>query len=406
MANNNRETAGEMLHVLDLPQLYTRPSAQELLNTLTLLTSEPPSWECSDSEDEELSLGLETRRRRKTSAVKATPPQINPEGLAAYLTRIIASDLRWIQDEDTKVEIWEAASIRLSERSGRTGMGAISRKFWIPLTKEGAGEDIQIYEPPLTGDNLGLKTWASSYLLAKKLHRLADNRRLFPFSGKPDPPTILELGSGTGLVGLAAAAAIGAEVILTDLPEIIENVDRNIDSNRDILEEHNGNAFSAILDWTTPSTMMLSPSAVKHAHHKGDSKFDVILAADPLYSPEHPVLLVQTIAFWLSRVESARAVIELPLRSAYRPQVEDFFSRMQAIGLRIYAEGYETGYDDWGGPDGRKAVRCWWTVWGHESLDASEAHAVEHDEHVEPAQDMAQSHHQLIREFLQLESEE
>ncbi|KAK7565166.1 hypothetical protein IWX47DRAFT_787130, partial [Phyllosticta citricarpa] len=335
--------------VLDLPQLYTRPSAQELLKTLTLLTSEPPSWEGSDSEGEGLSLGLETKRRRKTTAVKAAPLQINPEGLAAYLTRIIASDLRWIQDEDTKVEIWEAASIRLSERSGRTGMGAISRKFWIPFTKEGDGEDIQLHEPPLTGDNLGFKTWASSYLLAKKLHRLADDRRLFSSSGKAGPHSILELGSGTGLVGLAAAAALGAEVILTDLPEIIENVDRNIESNRDILEQHNGNAFSAILDWTAPSAMMLSPRAVKHAHHKGDSKFDLILAADPLYSPEHPGLLVQTIAFWLSRVESARVVVELPLRLAYRPQVEDFFYKMHAIGLRVYAEGYETGYDDWGG---------------------------------------------------------
>ncbi|KAK7624129.1 hypothetical protein IWX50DRAFT_671236 [Phyllosticta citricarpa] len=368
MDNENQETASDMLHVLDLPQLYTRPSAQELLKTLTLLTSEPPSWEGSDSEGEGLSLGLETKRRRKTTAVKAAPLQINPEGLAAYLTRIIASDLRWIQDEDTKVEIWEAASIRLSERSGRTGMGAISRKFWIPFTKEGDGEDIQLHEPPLTGDNLGFKTWASSYLLAKKLHRLADDRRLFSSSGKAGPHSILELGSGTGLVGLAAAAALGAEVILTDLPEIIENVDRNIESNRDILEQHNGNAFSAILDWTAPSAMMLSPRAVKHAHHKGDSKFDLILAADPLYSPEHPGLLVQTIAFWLSRVESARVV-------------EDFFYKMHAIGLRVYAEGYETGYDDWGGPNGRKAVRCWWTVWGHESLDGSEAHAVEHDEH-------------------------
>ncbi|KAK8246035.1 hypothetical protein IWZ00DRAFT_524709 [Phyllosticta capitalensis] len=368
MDNDTQETTGDMLHVLDLPQLYTRPSAQELLNTLTLLTSEPPSWECSDSEGEELSVGLEPKRRRKQSAVKATPLQINPDGLAAYLTRIIASDLRWIHDEDTKVEIWEAASIRLSERSGRTGMGAISRKFWIPLSKDGDGEDIQIHEPPLTGDNLGHKTWASSYLLAKKLYRLADDRRLFPLEAGPRPA--LELGSGTGLVGLAAAAALGTQ--------ITENLDRNIESNRDILEEHNGSAFAATLDWTTPSDMI-------DAHHKLDNKFDLILAADPLYSPDHPGLLVQTIAFWLSRDESAR--------------VEDFVSKMQAIGLRICAEGYETGYDDWGGPNGRKAVRCWWTVWSHESSGASGAHGVEHDEHVEPAQDMAQKNPRLTQHF-------
>ncbi|KAF2139976.1 uncharacterized protein K452DRAFT_231380, partial [Aplosporella prunicola CBS 121167] len=375
--------------VLDLPQLYTKPSAQELLNTLTLLTSEPPSWEGSDTEDGD-------------DVAKARPIQINPEGLTSYLTRIIASELRWIEDDSVKEEIWEAASIRLSERSGRTAMPAMTRTFRIPPSKDEVSEELQIHEPSMTADNLGLKTWASSYLLARRLHILADDHASLPkVDGKRR--FILELGSGTGLVGLAASMVMGTEVILTDLPEIVENLDRNALTNLEVLEKHNGTAHAAILDWTTPSTMTLSAGAVKDADYQDGTKFDIILAADPLYSPEHPALLVQTMEYWLARHDDARIIVELPLRSAYRPVVEDFFSKMQRIGLKICNEGYETGVDDWGSQGDRTAVRCWWTVWGWNTPQASEAHTVEHDEVAVKAGNMDDSHKELLAEFARLD---
>ena len=47
------------------------------------------------------------------------------QGLPRYLTGIISSPLSWIEDEQTQVDIWEAASKRLSERSGRTGLWSL-----------------------------------------------------------------------------------------------------------------------------------------------------------------------------------------------------------------------------------------------------------------------------------------
>ncbi|KKY25959.1 putative glucose-inducible sam-dependent methyltransferase [Diplodia seriata] len=399
MDDENTERNGTVLHVLDLPQLYTKPSAQDLLNTLTLLTSEPPSWEGSDTEDDETPMTVKSARRQSMSAVKAQPVQINPEGLATYLTRIIASDLRWIDDDSVKEDIWEAASIRLSERSGRTAMGAISRKFRIPAAKDGPSEDMEIYEPALTADNLGLKTWASSYLLSRRLWRLAADESSLP--GAKDLPrhSVLELGSGTGLVGLSAAMVLGTDVLLTDLPEIVENLDRNAVSNGEILDRHNGSAHTAVLDWTDPSCMELSLKAVKEADYQESQHFRFIFAADPLYSPEHPGWLAQAILARLSREADARVVIELPLRTAYQPQVEEFLNRMQAAGLKICNEGYETGYDDWGSQGGRKAVRCWWTVWSWKTAYFGECHAVEHDEITVQANDMGDSHRQLLAEF-------
>ena len=88
-----------LLLVLDLPQLYSKPSPGALLNTLD-------------------SLAL----RASTFAAPESPDAVvhQPE-LCRYLTSIISSRLAWIKDEAQREAIWAAASARLSERSGRTG---------------------------------------------------------------------------------------------------------------------------------------------------------------------------------------------------------------------------------------------------------------------------------------------
>ncbi|KAF2751206.1 hypothetical protein M011DRAFT_104997 [Sporormia fimetaria CBS 119925] len=350
-----------LLDVLDLPQLYTKPSAETLLDTLSLLTSAPPSWEPSDHEDQ--SDGERTPDRRRIARSRAPP--INPEGVTRYLTNIVSSSLRWIPEEEMKEEIWIQASARLSERAGRTGMGALSRTFRIP-SPNGQFE-LSIHEPALTGDDLGLKTWAASYMLAKRLHR-------FDFL-RPEGNSklsVLELGSGTGLVGLAMAA-LGADVVLTDLPSIYTNLARNARDNSDVIRQGKGSARCGVLDWTEPSICRLLPegSDVNDEGCPLNTKFPVILAADSLYSPEHPRWLVHTVSEWLSPDPEAKVIVEFPLRDAYLPEVKDFRERMAGIGLQIVKEGEERGYDDWGSANQDDSdaglVRCWWSCWGRKS---------------------------------------
>lgn len=246
------------------------------------------------------------------------------------------------------------ASARLSERSGRTGMPAVSRTFQIPTASRTVR--IVLHEPSLTEDNLGLKTWASSYLLAKRLHLVE-----LPLLATGSQRRVLELGSGTGLVGIAAAAVWGAEVRLTDLPEIEPNLGRNVRDNSQVIQSSGGVATTAVLDWA---------DSTKPSSDQG--QYPIILAADPLYSPEHPSLLVRTIERYLVRSAEARVIVELPLREAYAPEIIDFHQRMRALGLETCDQGEETGYDDWvGGEDGGlKEVRCWWGVWSWKDLRA------------------------------------
>lgn len=365
---------------LDLPQLHTKPPAAILLATLDELRCVPPSWEM---------------KLRSSIAPVGLPRKIQPDGLPAYLTAIISSPLAWISDDTEKERIWEAASARLTERSGRSAMGDLTRTFRIPLHVEtgssaervaeiaGAGGgreevgvvlELTLHEPALTADHLGLKTWAASYLLAKRLPLLLHKTHCLPAlpSLTSDHlPLILELGAGTGLVGLAAAAVFQNRVLLTDLPAIVPNLERNARANRRTMQACDGALVQvAMLDWTEPEVLRYLVDRDHHqsqAHRPPAHSFPLILASDPIYSSEHPRLLVQAFAHHLSRVSGARVVLEIPLRVAYTAERQDFRMRMQQLGLEILLEGEEIGYDDWGGDSYGKEgeeVTCWWSIWG------------------------------------------
>ncbi|OOQ82833.1 glucose-inducible SAM-dependent methyltransferase Rrg1 [Penicillium brasilianum] len=339
-------TTDEPIHVLNLPQIYQKPSGTDLLKALALLAVQPRTF--------------------GTSAEAVKGPSVQPAGVTRYLTQIISSPLSWLETDELREAVWDAAGARLSERSGRTAMPAMSRIFNIP-TSSGEDYTLTLHEPSLTSDNLGMKTWVSSYLLSRRLHQMLESPPELVPAGSTDPSAAssqekkplraLELGSGTGLVGLSFAALKGksATVHLTDLPEIVPNLAHNAALNVELLNKTEANVTTGVLDWSVTPTPL--PTA--------DERFDVILAADPLYSPNHPKWLVDTIAPWLSKGLDARVVAEMPLRDAYLPQVQEFRQRMTDLGLAVVEEGEEIGYDDWESSDGDAlAVKCWWSIWG------------------------------------------
>lgn len=343
------------LHVFDLPQLYTKPAAHILLEALALLTTVPPSWEKSRA----------SGPSNQSGDAVAGQIDINPEGVTRYLTSIVSSGLRWIEDEDAKEAIYKQASARLSERSGRSAMGSMSRTFQIPTATNPF--ELSIHEPAMTGDELGLKTWAASYLLAKRLHKFhltpsEDTRKL----------RVLELGSGTGLVGLAMAG-LGAHVHLTDMSSICPNLARNVRANYHTISQNNGSARTATLDWSCPALYEpFDDHVTPYGASNVPEKFPLILAADSLYAPDHPRMLANSIAQWLSREDEAKVIVEFPYRDAYLPQIKDFRQRMSDIGLEIVDQGEENGFDDWQSStnygadedeDDAVIVTCWWSCW-------------------------------------------
>lgn len=311
------------LHVHDLPQLYTRPEYAVLVKVLDSLRKSGHRFEHDEGDE-------------------AARIHIDDNGVPRYLTNIISSPLDWLDDEQQET-ILHLASQRLAERSGRNAAPSMTRSFRI-------GEDlvIHLHEPSLTEDSLGLKTWTSSLLLARRLDEM---KQFLPQKTN----TVLELGAGTGLVGLAAAhiwKGMISHVLLTDLPQIVPNVQRNIDAMTagDIRSEHtNCRIESRVLDWSDDQ--------------QPESYHDIILAADPIYDREHPKMLVETVNRYIAKTAGARFILELPLREGYAKERKDLRDRLEAI-MTVVGEGQEVGYDDWEGMDGQPLeVVCWWSVW-------------------------------------------
>ncbi|KAK0508956.1 hypothetical protein JMJ35_008327 [Cladonia borealis] len=344
-------------HVLDLPQLHRKPPVSSLLSTLSHLALSPSSWDLNSNAD---SSSNQSR-------------SIDPNDIASYLTSIISSPLNWIDDEAAKENIWETASKRLSERSGRSAMPSLSRTFKIPLplpdstigTEDNGRElHIKIYEPSLTGDNLGHKTWIASYLLAKRLALLLPSH--FPSIEISEPRhrqhdsggsgdeclKILELGAGTGLVGLAASGLFTADIYLTDLPYILPNLQYNIEQNASLVKSTGSTITAGVLDWSKITAVQGE-----------EEKYDVILAADSLYAPEHSAWVVRTVGKYLRKGDESRIFVELPLRpgSLYP---SDFRRGMDAAGFELLEEGEAIGYDDWENSSREGIeVTCWYSVW-------------------------------------------
>lgn len=249
---------------------------------------------------------------------------------------------------------------------------------------------ITLSAPHLKAEGLHLQTWGSSYILANLLHKLPLSHIFKPqpsahssAQSPPHPREILELGAGTGLVGLSASAIFRAHVLLTDLPPILPGIVANIALNAPLLVARGGIATAGTLDWKSPSAVTpyatdnalsdpLSPvevaTALTLATSSEPPKPTLILAADTMYTPEHPALLSSTIFGWLRKDARARVVVCYPMRTAYLDAMREFWERMEAGGLLVLAEGRETldneaGRDGEGGGWDDERIHEW-GVWG------------------------------------------
>ncbi|QLL33883.1 hypothetical protein HG536_0F02080 [Torulaspora globosa] len=249
----------------------------------------------------------------------------------ALMLPYYTSVLKYYEDRDhlLRDEIIRQASLRIAESCGRSAQPSMTRQFTFDCLER----SINIHEPSLTADNLGWKTWGSSFILSQKLiNRLHQGHFKSPLR-------VLELGSGTGLAGISWLAKWvelhgeeGIEMFLTDLPEIISNLRKNADINR-----LNNIAKVAALDWTNPSHFIEMHSS---------KTFDVVIVSDPIYSPDHPELVVSIIERFLS--EQGTCFLEIPARARYAAERRRLRRLLEDRKFTIIREEVDQGLEDWG----------------------------------------------------------
>lgn len=230
-----------------------------------------------------------------------------------YLNKILSSS--FASDD----EILQLTSLRISENCGRTAKPNFQRKILL----KNFDIPILLFEPALTSDNLGLKTWGSSLILSELIVEKHQSLILEP---------ILELGAGTGLCGIAVDLLGYKNVVLTDLPDILPNLIKNKDLN-------DCNAQCEVLDWTDPSSFI---------DKQGYSTFNTIVIADPIYSSDHPAYVVNMMKKFLSKTHDARILLQIPIRKTFEKERAKLWSLLNDNNFKIVDEKIIDGYDDFG----------------------------------------------------------
>lgn len=279
------------MHYLDLPVLVREPSLAELQNALNELKQEESSnFESTDELD---------------------------KGTRQWLSRLTCADLSWLCENDAE-EIRASAARRLAQECGVTASAQRIRKVFLSSEPDVPNEHIvQLQEPGMTEDQLGKLTWGSSLVLAQRFARdpgLIRNK------------TCIELGAGTGLCAIAAARLGAKAVDATDLPEIVPNLKENVELNS---VEHLCRCYT--LDWA--SMPIDTPP----------QKFDICIVSDPVYSRDHPPLLLATVRW----VHAESVLLQLPLRAGFEPERETIYNGLKELYRQVdYAE--EAGRDLFG----------------------------------------------------------
>lgn len=334
------------LHPLDLPQLALKPPPEILIVVLKLVAtnqiwnfSSIPEPTDAKSVLANKSIDLNLIDNALNWATLYCPrfdslhklslvPNAAASLLAAkeynhWLTNIIANDLSWIDGPNREI-IYKQSSLRMAENCGRMAQPELIRNIKLEGMETWSIPYIKLKEPSLTNDNLGLKTWGSSLVLGQRLLKSQNLLHL-------ELP-ILELGAGTGLVGILLCLLGYNDVFLTDLSPILPNL-------LDNLELNNVTTKVDLLDWSDHASFL---------NKYGPIKFNTIILSDPIYSEHHPQWVFNTLTQFLA--PKGHVILQVPLRKTFHQERDHLWSLLNSKFTKIYHDN-EVGSDDFGNMD-------------------------------------------------------
>ncbi|KAJ7488434.1 putative methyltransferase-domain-containing protein [Mycena latifolia] len=208
------------------------------------------------------------------------------------------------------------ASALLANCGGTAGAGVIDRAFAFPSVH--GDISITLRDIPLdNGDfaSVGAQTWGGACVLAEIIS--SEPAEFGLLHGAP-PVRALELGAGTGLVGLALAKiaehmGFDSRVFCSDFyPDVLQNLAANIAANFAAHSTPSPRISAHFLDWS--SFAHENPPALLPPF---DEPFDLIVGADIVYEPEHAVWIHSCVAQLLIQKRESQFHLVIPLRPTH-----------------------------------------------------------------------------------------
>ncbi|KAF9959439.1 hypothetical protein BGZ70_008848 [Mortierella alpina] len=300
-------------------------------------------------------------------------------------------------------QLTERVSSCLAHFCGRAASGAMTRTWTFKTTPP---QSLQIHDPSFTGGDVGFKTFGSAYLLSKHIAQ-GDLPQLEPWTSLSSSrslstaslplPKILELGSGTGLVGFTAALFSnpqGPKVILSDYhPNVISTLHHNSALNhletkcdiqlldwRDILRTRKlrwnawqqqepldsadgllrlkSTEYDNVAEPRPTPSSIVSGSASGREERGEEARMDLIVGAEVVYDHGHAELVAHVVDEYLKRelISEDRRValarrrpafhIMFPMRKTHADVIADFDFWMDRMGLVDCRAAQEWGRED------------------------------------------------------------
>ncbi|KAI0694444.1 putative methyltransferase-domain-containing protein [Cytidiella melzeri] len=224
------------------------------------------------------------------------------EFVIRWLTTFAARSDTWVYEPDTpegeqlRTQLVDDAASLLASFAGKEDEeDALTRSFSFPIFDKHGRETgdikVELNDAPLLSQDhtsVGLQSWGSAIVFAE---RMCADQQAFGLA-PAGHIRILELGAGTGLLSIAAAklckqTSTAAEVVATDYhAQVLDNLRSNVDTNLD-----SSSPITVVsLDWQNPVY-----NAPLH------EPFDIILAADVIYHPEHAQWIKSCVEMLLRR---------------------------------------------------------------------------------------------------------
>jgi len=299
-------------------------------------------------------------------SVKATPVDaFEAQYVRAWLDRFIQHACA----HSEAAHLIDSAAALLVHLAGQAAGGARERlyRFFlhpheVPRCRSEAAAAVQIRDVTLTEDALGVRTWGAAPYLARRLLQQYTNTAA-------QPTHILELGAGTGLVGLALAQGLTAQganvhVTLTDHhAAVLDNLAHNAAVNAvhgvevrrldwQKVYEARGQAQG---DYRTTAQTLPIHNDERAAAYGGvppDAQYELIVAADCIYDPQHAAWIEAVVLQHLAPSSNAiRPQLQLfmPLRSTHHVELQSVYDTFCAArGWDMVAQYTVDGIDNFG----------------------------------------------------------